>query len=134
MQIRGIDHFVITTRDLAACLAFYEGFLGMEHRMEGGHHNLYFPGGKISLHTRPSEFRPAAEHPTVGAQDFCLVVGGGLETVREELARCGAPLLDGIVPRHGAQGAMRSIYLRDPDGNLVELCEYEPPDDTSRLP
>lgn len=121
MQIENIDHLVITTSDLRACLDFYVGLLGMEHRESNGHHNLYFAGGKISIHTRAGEFQPAAQRPTVGAQDFCLTVGDSLELAKAELEAKGAPVISDIVERHGA---MRSLYLRDPDGNLVELSEY----------
>lgn len=107
-----------------ACLDFYVGILGMEHRENNGHHNLYFHNGKISIHTRKGEFQPAAEHPTYGSQDFCLAVDGDLSVLREELEAKHAPIISDIVDRHGAHGAMQSIYLRDPDGNLVELSSY----------
>ena len=70
MRIKNIDHFVVTTQNLQACLDFYVGALGMEHRDSNNHHNLYFPGGKISIHTKKGEFQPAALHPTYGSQDF----------------------------------------------------------------
>ena len=85
LKIKDIDHFVITTADLQACLDFYVGTLGMEHRENNGHHNLYFPGGKISIHTKKGEFQPAALNPTYGSQDFCLIVEDDLETVKREL-------------------------------------------------
>lgn len=124
MHIKNIDHFVITTSDLKACLDFYVGLLGMEHRESKGHHNLYFPNGKISIHTRKGEFQPAAEYPTFGSQDFCLIVEGNLEEVKSELEARHAPVISDIVERHGAHGPMQSLYLRDPDGNLVELSSY----------
>lgn len=125
MKIRNIDHFVITTSDLKVCLAFYDGLLGMEHRENNGHHNLYFPNGKISIHTRKGEFMPAAMNPTFGSQDFCLIVDGDLKDVKSELEAKHAPIISDIVERHGAHGAMQSLYLRDPDGNLVELSSYK---------
>lgn len=125
MKIRNIDHFVITTSDLKACLDFYVGLLGMEHRENNGHHNLYFPNGKISIHTRKGEFQPAAQNPTFGSQDFCLIVDGDLKDVKSELEAKHVPIINDIVERHGANGAMQSLYLRDPDGNLVELSSYK---------
>ena len=124
MKIKNIDHFVITTQDLRACLDFYVGTLGMAHRESNGHHNLYFPGGKISIHTKKGEFQPAALNPTYGSQDFCLIVEDDLETVKRELEYKGIKPLKDIVERHGAHGAMRSLYVRDPDGNLAELSSY----------
>lgn len=124
MKIKNIDHFVITTEDLQACLDFYVGILGMEHHETNGHHNLYFPGGKISIHTKKGEFLPAALNPTFGSQDFCLIVEDDLENVQQKLDGKGITSLTGIVERHGSQGAMKSLYVRDPDGNLVELSSY----------
>jgi catechol 2,3-dioxygenase-like lactoylglutathione lyase family enzyme len=121
---RHIDHLTLTTADLDACIHFYVDLLGMEHRVLNGHHSLYFPGGKISIHTRKGEFQPAALHPTLGSQDFCLSVDSSLEAVKAELLSKGAILETDIVQRHGAFGEMQSLYLRDPDGNLVELCAY----------
>ena len=119
-----MDYFKSMTTDVQACLDFYVGILGMEHRESNGHHNLYFPGGKISIHTKKGEFQPAALNPTFGSQDFCLIVENDLETVEQDLMTKGIKLLTHIVERHGAHGTMRSIYVRDPDGNLVELSNY----------
>ena len=124
MKLKAIDHFVITTTDLKKCLDFYVGLLGMEHRNTNGHHNLYFPGGKISIHTCKGEFQPAAIHPEYGSQDFCLIVDGDLLSVKAELEAKHAPIISNIVERHGSKGAMQNLYLRDPDGNLVELSSY----------
>lgn len=124
MKIKNIDHLVITTSDLKKCLDFYVGLLGMEHRDSNGHHNLYFTNGKISIHTMKGEFQPAARNPAYGSQDFCLITCGDLKEVKAELEAKHAPIISGIVERHGAYGAMQSLYLRDPDGNLVELSSY----------
>ena len=124
MRISNIDHFVITTADLEACLRFYVGLLGMKHEVLNGHHNLLFPHGKISLHTQKGEFLPAATSPEYGAQDFCLIVDDDMEKVRDEVIAKGYKIEEGIVIRHGSQGVMQSLYLRDPDGNLVELSRY----------
>ena len=125
MKIKNIDHFVITTQDFQACINFYVGILGMEHRESNGHHNLYFPGGKISIHTRKGEFQPAALNPSYGSQDFCLIIDDDLENVQQELAAKGITPLTDIVERHGAHGVMHSLYVRDPDGNLLELSNYD---------
>lgn len=124
MRIRQIDHFVLTTRSLADCLHFYVGVLGMRHEEHGGHHALLFGTQKINVHTEKGEFQPAAQYLEYGSQDFCLVTDDALQTVEEEIRRAGWPVELGPVGRHGAMGAMESLYLRDPDGNLVELAHY----------
>lgn len=124
MRIRQIDHFVLTTRSLVDCLHFYVGVLGMRHEEHGGHHALLFGTQKINVHTAKGEFQPAAQCPEYGSQDFCLVTDDALQTVEEEIRRAGWPVELGPVTRHGAMGEMESLYLRDPDGNLVELAHY----------
>jgi catechol 2,3-dioxygenase-like lactoylglutathione lyase family enzyme len=124
MKLKNIDHFVITTQNLQSCLKFYVGVLGMEHRESKDHHNLYFPGGKISIHTCKGEFQPAALNPTYGSQDFCLIVEDDLQSAKREIEAKGITPLTDIVERHGAHGVMHSLYVRDPDGNLVELSNY----------
>ena len=107
-----------------ADIKVHVGILGMEHRGSKGHHNLYFPSGKISIHTCKGEFQPAALNPTYGSQDFCLIVEDDLQTVKRELEAKGITPLTDIVERHGAHGVMHSLYVRDSDGNLVELSSY----------
>ena len=125
MRIDGFDHIVLTTADLDACLAFYEGLLGMRAEEKDGRYSLFFGTQKINLHTRPAEFLPAAAYPLAGSLDLCFMAEGDAEAAYAELASKGAPLVLDVVSRHGARGEMKSIYLRDPDGNLVELGFYE---------
>ncbi len=122
MEIEALDHLVITTRNLPACLAFYTGVLGMLHEEEGGRHSLRFGRQKFNLHTYPGEFQPAASLPTPGSLDLCLLVKGDIHAVYKELEARGCAIAAGIVERHGAAGVLDSIYVYDPDGNLVELA------------
>lgn len=128
MKIAGIDHLVLTTNDLARCLDFYAGVLGelgIEHRVAGERHELYFGGQKINIHTRPGEFWPAAGKPAAGSLDICLEVeAASAAELVEYLRDRGAAIETGPVTRRGARGEMESVYLRDPDGNLVELAVY----------
>lgn len=126
MEILGFDHLVLTTGDVAACLDFYGRVLGLAVQEEKGRYSLHFGGQKINLHTRPAEFLPAAAHPTAGSLDLCFAVAGSLDEARRALLARGAVLEQDEVVRHGAKGEMKSLYLRDPDGNLVELGFYEP--------
>ena len=100
--------------------------LGLEHVCEGGKHSLRFGFSKINIHTRAGEFAPFAARPGAGSADFCLICEGqSAQQLKTELERKGVQIELGVVPRTGACGAMQSIYLRNPDGNLVELGVYE---------
>lgn len=123
MKFKTIDHLVITTADLKACLHFYVDVLGMELDESGGRYAVNFGKSKFNIHTRRAEFLPAAENPTYGSLDLCLEVEN-LDEAIGEIRKAGYPIELGPVVRHGARGEMQSIYLRDPDGNLVELCCY----------
>jgi catechol 2,3-dioxygenase-like lactoylglutathione lyase family enzyme len=120
-----IDHFVLTVRDLAATAAFYERVLGMRLVTFGeGRKALAFGRQKINLHEAGREFEPKARTPVPGSGDFCLVTERPLDEVARHLAACGVPIEAGPVPKTGATGPIRSLYLRDPDGNLVEISNY----------
>lgn len=123
MKILRIDHLVITTADLQRCLDFYVGLLGMEHGMEQGHHSLRFGSCKLSIHTQPAQFKPAALNPQMDSADFCLEVDD-LQGLLARISKHGYPVAEGPVTRHGAAGTIQSLYMYDPDGNLVELSQY----------
>jgi catechol 2,3-dioxygenase-like lactoylglutathione lyase family enzyme len=90
-----------------------------------GRKALSFGSQKINLHEYQHEFNPKAEHPTPGSADLCFVTENPLAEVVEHLHAEGVPILEGPVIRTGAQGPIRSVYLRDPDGNLIEVSFYE---------
>lgn len=125
MKIEGIDHLVITTQDIEKCLHFYVDMLGMELDRTNGRYAVRFGNQKFNIHTRKAEFLPAAQHPTYGSLDLCLVLGCSIQEAVREIEDKGYPIELGPVARHGARGEMQSLYLRDPDGNLVELCSYQ---------
>ena len=124
MKIERFDHIVISTADLTACVDFYTRVLGMEHRENNGRHALYFGGQKINVHVGKAQFLPAARNPEFGSADFCLITTEPAERVKAEIEAKGWPVELGVVPRTGARGPIRSVYVRDPDGNLVEIAEY----------
>ena len=123
MRYRNIDHLVITTRNLQDCLHFYIDVLGMEPD-SNGRYAVRFGTQKFNIHTRKAEFLPAAGNPAYGSLDLCLIVEDSLDQAVQELESKGWPIELGPVTRHGALGEMRSLYLRDPDGNLIELSSY----------
>lgn len=124
MKLKDFDHIVLTTSHLEECLHFYRDFLGMTVSCENGRYALLFGRCKINIHRRPGEFKPAAAYPVSGSIDLCIITETPMEQVLSELLTKGAPVITDIVDRHGARGPMKSIYLRDPDGNLIEIARY----------
>lgn len=124
-----VDHLVLTVSDIEATTRFYERALGMQREFFRGpegqpRHALRFGSQKINLQDRATDTPTKASVPTFGSGDFCLVAAVPLEQVMARLAAAGVELHTGPVSRNGARGPMRSVYFLDPDGNLVEVCEY----------
>jgi catechol 2,3-dioxygenase-like lactoylglutathione lyase family enzyme len=125
MQLSHIDHLVLTVQDLEKTCEFYVRVLGMEEITFGENRKaLKFGQQKLNLHQVGHEFEPKAIRPTSGAIDLCLITETPLEDVKLHLEKCGVAIEMGIVPRTGAMGAIDSIYIRDPDGNLIEIAHY----------
>lgn len=124
-RIDSIDHLVLTVVDLDRTVRFYGDVLGMEVRTsDQGRISLHFGTQKINLHRRHHEFRPHAGHPVPGSADLCLVTATAIDDVIAALDEHGIPVEVGPVARSGARGPMTSVYCRDPDDNLVEICCY----------
>lgn len=124
-SVKKIDHFVITTDHLTDCLSFYQT-LGFHLVTSGDRYELFAGDFKINVHQKGRELKPNAWVAQEGSADFCLEIDGDLAQCKQELELQGFPCELGIVTRKGAKGEMHSIYLRDPDRNLVELCSYHP--------
>jgi catechol 2,3-dioxygenase-like lactoylglutathione lyase family enzyme len=123
-----IDHLVLTVRDLDASLRFYERVLGARIVPPPGGRGptaVAFGRQKINIHVAGKEFEPKATVPTVGSGDFCLITEQPVESVLAHLKECRVAIEVGPVPRFGALGKMTSVYFRDPDGNLVEVANYD---------
>jgi catechol 2,3-dioxygenase-like lactoylglutathione lyase family enzyme len=124
VRIDRLDHLVLTVASIEAAAEFYTRVLGMGVVTFGaGRTALTFGTSKINLHEAGKEFEPKARRPTPGSADICLIVEDGIAEVMAELAAAGVGIEEGPVPRTGATGPIRSLYLRDPDDNLVELSE-----------
>jgi catechol 2,3-dioxygenase-like lactoylglutathione lyase family enzyme len=124
-MIDHIDHIVLTTRDRQGCIRFYTEVLGMklvsfktptEERLA-----LSFGNQKINVHEWGKEFTPRAHVAAPGTLDLCFIAAVPLEEVMNRLERMGIPILDGPVMKTGATGPIRSVYVRDPDLNLIEI-------------
>ena len=125
MSVKAIDHVVLTVKDIDATCAFYARVLGMSViTFDGDKRALSFGVQKINLHESGREFEPKAKKPTPGSADLCFVTSMSVSDVVEHLRACEVELLGGPVQRTGAVGPMTSVYLRDPDGNLIEVSAY----------
>jgi catechol 2,3-dioxygenase-like lactoylglutathione lyase family enzyme len=125
-MIDRVDHFVLTVQSVDATCEFYANCLDFE-RVDSldGPTSLRFGEQKINVHQVDHTFEPTARHPTSGAGDFCLITRLPLARVIARLTANNVAVELGPVDRTGAAGPMRSIYFRDPDGNLVEVSHYD---------
>jgi len=123
LRIRAIDHVVLTVRDVERTLSFYQRALGMTPVAFGeGRRALAFGDQKLNLHQAGREFEPKAAAPVPGAVDLCFLTDEPLDDVVAHLVRSGVPIELGPVAKTGARHPLRSIYFRDPDGNLIEVA------------
>ncbi len=128
-MIEQLDHLVLTTNDESACIDFYTRVMGMRlERFVGGSPpatRTAFKYGtqKINLHVRGKEFEPKAHLPVPGSLDLCFIASVPLDMVIKTLQVYGWPIIEGPVMRTGATQRIRSVYVRDPDLNLIEISE-----------
>ena len=128
MQLERIDHLVLTVQNIKASRAFYTKILGMKAvAFQGGRQAVVFGNQKINFHESGKEFEPKALHPTPGSADLCFIARDPLAKIMRHLDRCGAKIIAGPVERTGAMGPMTSVYIRDPDQNLIEIavCKHK---------
>ena len=126
-MIDHLDHLVLTTARETACIDFYTRVLGIQlETFVGGtppveRRAFKFGNQKINIHVQGSEFEPKAHLPVPGALDLCFILQGSLEDAMKRLKECNWPIIEGPVMRTGATGKINSVYVRDPDFNLIEL-------------
>ncbi|WP_110708597.1 VOC family protein [Salinicola sp. CR57] len=123
MKISQLDHLVLTVADIDATCDFYGRALGMKRIAFGnGRSALVFGQQKINLHRHGQEFEPKAHRPVPGSADLCFLSDTPLEQVINHLKTEQITIIEGPVDRTGATGPIRSVYVRDPDGNLIEIA------------
>lgn len=125
MQIKQLDHLVLTVKNIPETVDFYVSVLGMEREIFGdGRVALKFGRQKINLHEAGKELDPKAYQPTPGSADLCLVTDTEINTAMEHVKSRGVDIIKGPVHRTGANGPLLSFYFRDPDLNLIEISNY----------
>lgn len=123
-MIDHLDHLVLTAVDCEATKDFYTRVLGMQlESFSSGRMAFRFGSQKINLHIRGREFEPKAHVPMPGALDLCFIAAIPLKQVIERFNAAQWPIIEGPIMRTGATGPIRSVYVRDPDLNLIEISE-----------
>lgn len=125
-QIASLDHLVLTVSDIEKTITFYRDVLGMTdevfHPSDGtSRHALKFGKQKINLHQAGKEFEPKAAHVVPGSADLCFLTEDSVDDWSGHLNRCGVAIELGPIHRTGAAAPILSLYVRDPDGNLIEI-------------
>lgn len=125
MNIESLDHLVLTVKNIEESIRFYTSVLGMQVELfKGNRKALRFGNQKINLHEHGHEFEPKACHPVPGSADLCFVASTLIEEVADHLKKNDVTIIEGPVKRTGAIGSITSLYIRDPDLNLIELSNY----------
>ncbi|MCI2421821.1 VOC family protein [Saccharopolyspora sp. K220] len=130
ISIDRVDHLVLTVADVDRAVEFYEQILGMTPvTFPGDRRAVSFGRQTIKLHAASELVEPTATHPVPGSANLCFVTASPLAEVQEHLRANEVRIEEGPVSRIGAEGAITSLYLRDPDGNLIEIARYDEPAD-----
>ncbi|MDD1828915.1 VOC family protein [Photobacterium sp. ZSDE20] len=125
MEISHLDHLVLTVKDIEITVDFYQRVLGMKPIQFGeGRLALSFGNQKINLHQLGNEFEPKAKRVQSGSADLCFITNMPIAEVIEHIKANEIEIEEGPVPRTGATGKIVSVYVRDPDGNLIEVSNY----------
>jgi len=125
ITLKKLDHLVLTVADIDRTCAFYHDILGCEIVTFGaGRKALRFGEQKFNLHEAGKEFEPKARTPLPGSADLCLITEDPIDRVELELRKAGIEIEEGPVSRTGAAGPILSLYIRDPDDNLLEISNY----------
>ncbi len=126
MQVDRLDHLVLTVKNIEISCAFYTKVMGMRAvTFQGGRKAVAFGNQKINFHEYGQEFNPKAMDPSPGSADLCFITRVPIAQIINHLDTCGVTIIEGPVERTGAMGPMTSVYIRDPDQNLIEIASYQ---------
>lgn len=124
-QIKSLDHLVLTVKDIAKTVEFYTTVLGMQKEIfKQNRVALKFGSQKINLHQLGAEFEPKAYNVKEGSADLCFITQTSVMDFKAYIESLGVKVIEGPIKRTGAMGEINSIYVRDPDGNLIEIANY----------
>ncbi|MDD2640250.1 MAG: VOC family protein [Arcobacteraceae bacterium] len=124
-QIKSLDHLVLTVKDIAKTVEFYTMVLGMQKEIfKQNRVALKFGSQKINLYQLGAEFEPKAYNVKEGSADLCFITQTSVTDFKAHIESLGVKVIEGPVKRTGAVGEINSIYVRDPDGNLIEIANY----------
>jgi catechol 2,3-dioxygenase-like lactoylglutathione lyase family enzyme len=124
-QIKSLDHLVLTVKDIDKTVEFYTLVLGMQKEIfKQNRVALKFGSQKINLHQLGAEFEPKAYNVKEGSADLCFITQTSVTDFKIHIESLGVKVIEGPVKRTGAVGEINSIYVRDPDGNLIEIANY----------
>ena len=125
VRVASLDHLVLTVQDIPRAIKFYVEVLGMQEVTFGDNRKaLAYGQQKINLHKFGEEFEPKAASPLPGSADLCFIIDGPLDELIKQLNDNNIVILQGPIARTGALGEINSVYIRDPDQNLIELSSY----------
>ncbi len=125
IKIESIDHLVLTVSNIEHSCAFYVSVFDMQVIIFAGNRTaLKFGQQKINLHQQGAEFEPKARHALPGSADLCLITTANMTEIAQHLREHKVEIEQGPVQRNGACGAIESVYIRDPDQNLIEIACY----------
>ncbi|WP_261810297.1 VOC family protein [Levilactobacillus humaensis] len=126
MNIRNIDHLTLTVSDLERSLRWYHEVLDLPIiTFDDGRKGVKLGKQKLNFQVTDAPHLPIAKHPTVGAADFAIIATDPLANILAHLTNYAVEIVDGPIPKQGAQGPMTSVYVRDPDENLIEIGKYD---------
>lgn len=124
-QIKSLDHLVLTVKDIAKTVEFYTTVLGMQKEIfKQNRVALKFGSQKINLHQLGAEFEPKAYNVKEGSADLCFITQTSVTDFKAYIESLGVKVIEGPIKQTGAVGEINSIYVRDPDGNLIEIANY----------
>ena len=124
-QIKSLDHLVLTVKDIAKTVEFYTMVLGMQKEIfKQNRVALKFGLQKINLHQLGAEFEPKAYNVKEGSADLCFITQTSVTDFKIHIESLGVKVIEGPIKRTGSVGEINSIYVRDPDGNLIEIANY----------